>query len=311
MSDYDVYEGEMPNRSLSDRDVEALLSGAVPEQQDLARFGGVLRSLHDTAPVKPSEEAVATFAAHAAELAVVPPGDEADPTPRNGPTRRLARGLHRKLAGGLAAAVVLAGMSGVAVAADGAHPGDLLYGLDRAMEAVGLGDGGPTERITEAQTLFNEGQVDEAIAHAAEAVKTTDGTAGETPDSFSPEASKAAEALFGAAKRVEKANGEVPPENVRAVVAGILSEIAAMLEAGDVAPSDFGNRISEMARLIGEGREGGGPEGPVQNPGRSNSEKPGSPDDAPGRPPANGRSGPPADVPSGPPAEVPGRGGRP
>ena len=45
-------------------------------------------------------------------------------------------------------AVVLA-FSGVAMAADGASPGDLLYGVDRALESVGIGAGGIDERLAE------------------------------------------------------------------------------------------------------------------------------------------------------------------
>ena len=46
-----------------------------------------------------------------------------------------------------AATVFLGGTSGLAIAADGAKPGDPLYGIDRAFEAIGIGAGEAEERF--------------------------------------------------------------------------------------------------------------------------------------------------------------------
>ena len=68
--------------------------------------------------------------------------------------------LSTKLAAMVAAAVVAAGsVTGVGFAADGAAPGDALYGLDCAMERVGLGDGGVQERVQEAAKLAQRGEI--------------------------------------------------------------------------------------------------------------------------------------------------------
>ena len=56
--------------------------------------------------------------------------------------------LGTKVAAVIASAVVAAGgLTGVGFAADNAAPGDALYGLDCALERVGLGDGGAQERV--------------------------------------------------------------------------------------------------------------------------------------------------------------------
>ena len=55
--------------------------------------------------------------------------------------------------------------SGLGLAANAAVPGDFLYGLDLAMEKVGIGAGGIEERISEAQGLADRGQHAEAADH--------------------------------------------------------------------------------------------------------------------------------------------------
>lgn len=295
MSDFDVYESDMPRRTLTQSDVELLFDRPDPERADLARFAAVLERLHRTAPSNPSDEAIATFSLEAAEIALTSQGLKVDVESARRPH---SYGLvTKRLAGALGAAVLVVGVTGVAVA-DDAVPGDALYGLDRAMESIGVGDSGPTERIAEAQALFETGRVIEAIEHAAEAVQA------------SPES--AVDALRQAADRVEIGQGNADNPAVKAAVAGILNEIAAMLEADDVPPAAFGARISEMARSIG--RLGGNEPGNVVNPTPgSGGETPGSDDEAQGGQP-NTPTGPPDDpgrpdgTPGGPPDDAPGRG---
>jgi hypothetical protein len=57
--------------------------------------------------------------------------------------------------------------SGVALAADGAKPGDLLYGLDRALEAVGVSNGGASERIAEVEALIDAGAIADGLDHVS------------------------------------------------------------------------------------------------------------------------------------------------
>jgi hypothetical protein len=52
----------------------------------------------------------------------------------------------------------------MAWAADGAVPGDWYYGLDRALESVGIGAGGAAERLQEVAALQEEHGVDVAPA---------------------------------------------------------------------------------------------------------------------------------------------------
>ena len=67
-------------------------------------------------------------------------------------------------------AFLLVSMSGVGVAADRAVPGDLLYPLDRMLEAVGLSSDLVEERLLEAITLTERGDMTLAIETANEAL---------------------------------------------------------------------------------------------------------------------------------------------
>lgn len=65
---------------------------------------------------------------------------------------------------------MLVSMTGVGVAADRAVPGDFLYPLDRAMEALGFSSDLVEERLLEAITLADRGQMALAIETANEAL---------------------------------------------------------------------------------------------------------------------------------------------
>ena len=60
--------------------------------------------------------------------------------------------------------------SGVAIAANGSAPGDVLHGIDRAMDAVGILDGGPNEHVAEALSQV-ETNLSGALESAAEAAE--------------------------------------------------------------------------------------------------------------------------------------------
>lgn len=293
MSDFGVYSSDMPYPGLTHQDVELLLVGGGSEREDLARFAAILESLHSTGPTTPHDEVVAAFSLQAAEI--VRAGRHDSPA-ASAPTVPRHRGrLSRQLAGALGAALLLTGMTGVAVA-DDAVPGDALYGLDRAMESIGIGAAGLSERIAEAQALSQRGEITAAITHAAEAVEVTVQSDGDDQQSLSSESAKAVEALRGAAERVEIEQVDIQDPAVQAAVAGILGEIATMFDAEGLQPSELGRRISELARGIGRPGDTGFENAQTPAP---------APADETSRPQPNAPAGPPDDIPGGPPAGTP------
>jgi hypothetical protein len=215
---------------------------------------------------------VVRFATKAAEVA-----QAAEPVPTINSARRQERSgwlpsLSRGLATGVASLLVFSGMTAIAIASNGAAPGDALYGIDRALEAVGIGDGAAVERITEARVLFDRGEVAAAIDHASEAVSEDD----DGVTDFSPEASNAAAALETAADKVQ-ANDQAQSQQVRNAVAAMLAEMAAMLQDPAIEGKDFGQKVAEMAGTIG-GKDNAGP--PENTPGAPEND-PGPPEDKP------------------------------
>ena len=67
--------------------------------------------------------------------------------------------------------LTVGGFGGAAYAANGAAPGDTFYGLDRALEAVGIGNGGSAERLAEVKELVDHGQTAGGLEHAADIVE--------------------------------------------------------------------------------------------------------------------------------------------
>lgn len=151
-----------------------------------------------------------------------------------------------KIAAVVASAVVAAGgLTGLGFAADNAAPGDTLYGLDCAMERIGLGDGGVQERVQEAAKLVKRGEVDKGLSHAAEALRNRAG--------FDQDG-QANGALVQAANSVQNAiqtanQGE--SDQIQARVAEMLQwmeqTMAQNREGEDV---EFGQGVAERARVI-------------------------------------------------------------
>ena len=296
MSVFGVYEDDMLKRKFSDQDIERLLSGQRADDGDLASLAPILESLHRSGWRAPSEEKVAAFAVQAAGIAG---STKSLAPPERTPIRpRLSQSAPRrglvKTAAGL---LLLFGVSGVAVASDEAAPGDALYGLDRALEAVGVNDGAASERIREARALFDRGQEADAVTHVADAIEEAE--TDENSAESSSEAAQAAGALRRAADNVQNGNDNPQSQEVRDGVAAMLTEMATMFEDPDSVGADFGARVSEMARSIaGQGQSG--------EVGGNASEDESESDD-----PDKG-GGPPDGVPAGPPEGVnPGRPGRP
>lgn len=141
--------------------------------------------------------------------------------------------------------VAVLSFAGVAYGANGAAPGDSLYGLDLALEKAGLGDGGLEERLTEAGELIDEGQVDEGLEHAAEALLEEqegmdDGGDG---DEGEDEGLGRQEALLAAAEAV-LANGSEQSLEVRTRVAERLRWMATTELTG----KEYGQAVSRLAR---------------------------------------------------------------
>jgi hypothetical protein len=286
MSNHDVYDSEMPTEQLTHIDAESVLTGIEPEDASLARLNQVLVALHRSSVGVPSEEKMARLAAEASALALATKPTPAQPSPERSRVGTVVLALRERVAAVAAALVIVVGMTGVAVASDAAVPGDPLYGLDRALEAVGIGAGGLPERISEAQVLTGAGQVAEAIDHVAEAIAAS--AEGQPDEAFSPEA---ADALRAAATNVQS-NEEPQSSEVRDAVATMLDQMAVFAEKPDFDATEFGRMIAETARSVG------GPDGP----GADRGDTPG-PDRGPGD---NGS--PPEGTPSGPPEGTPGGG---
>ncbi len=127
--------------------------------------------------------------------------------------------------------------TGVAFGANGAVPGDTLYGFDRAVESLGIGNGGLQERLAEATTLAENGDSEQALVHAAEAlVRCGQVEAG---------ASQADAALIAAANAVQTGNqGE--SEKTCARVAEMLRWMTTTQASG----ADLGQGVATRSREI-------------------------------------------------------------
>jgi hypothetical protein len=138
--------------------------------------------------------------------------------------------------------------SGLAYAADGAKPGDLMYGLDRTFEAVGFSNGGATERLAEVEALIAAGAVADGLRHASAVL---DGHLG---------SDEARVALGAAAARLEDA-ADSPSSQAGQV--GYLIEYLRKAVASDAGVN--GHTVAERARDLG--RSEVDPAGPAVDPG--------------------------------------------
>ena len=235
---------------MSNHDVERLLCGQLPKNGALEPLAPMLSAFHDVTWPSPSEEAVARFASQAAAIARLTTSSVTPkPSPPTVPNRFLTAAIQRGLATGLAGALLISGLVGVAVASDDAAPGDLLYGLDRALESIGVGAGGASERIAEARALLEQGRVAEAAGHASLAVDLI-GDADPTAQHFN-ETANAAVALRSAAGKLGAGDDGDTSVEVRAALAAMLNEMASMLEDPALEGKNLGQSVAEMARLLG------------------------------------------------------------
>ena len=312
------YLGDMPTTKVLDREIELLLAGTPIEGGRLSALAPVMEMIRTQWTPAPSEAEIADFAMSAvsAVKAAQPAAENVTTlrrprlTPRHGGTPRLAT-----VAMGV---LLMSGTAGAALAANGAVPGDALYGLDRALERVGIGSGSTDERLAEAEVMSAQGRSGEAVEHAIEALS------GPSGDS----AAMALSALTVASENLvhtQETGDAAATANIR--VSALLTYIAENIGPDRGTDGrEFGQGVAQLARDIGGGDDSNGAQDPsvAPAPGQGQSNNPGAgagnegPNDGtgPGSGNSNGNgqhNGPPAESPSvtapgqdnGPPPESP------
>ena len=249
MSDSSDYGDEMLSRKLSDAEIEAALTNGQPDDPTLRALAARLEPLRDYEAGFDPETRVAEFAREAAALARAGAPIELAATV----SRWRGPSLTPRLAAAAVAAVLFLGSAGVAYAADSAAPGDFLYGIDRALERVGIGDGGVEERLEEASKLSSSGDSSAALDHLAESIEETD--------------SEASAALIEVAERLRaNENGSDDAVELRSNLADLIEWMATT----DFEGKDFGQGVAEWARGLGNKPDtppGQGGENPGQGQG--------------------------------------------
>lgn len=150
---------------MSDGEIERLLSQGDPLGDEAGSLVLLVELIRADGARAPSEAMVARVAGEAAAIARSTAAVRSHTSPHQ---RRFAWRLQPNLAITLVMMLLLIGVSGVAVAADGAAPGDALYGVDLALEKLGIGAGEAEERLEEARALLSQGQPKDALQHATE-----------------------------------------------------------------------------------------------------------------------------------------------
>jgi hypothetical protein len=289
----------MDKNRTTDAEIEGLFAGS-PSPGDLNPLADLFTALRTGPAGELDDQSVTRIVAVAASVslgvAATPP--TAAPTGSQTRGQSLLHGLRRRVAAvAMAATVFVGGTTGLALAADGAKPGDALYGIDRALESVGIGAGAEQERLNEATALIDAGEFVNGLQHAAE---TLDERTGGDANSVA--------ALREAAERVRAADSDRSAAT-RERVAGLLTYLSENVGNVD------GREVAELAQQIGGpagqpnaatppgqiDRPDPPAQGPSDPPGRSN-DKPGPPDHVPTEPPGRDKAdpGPPDSKPNPP-----------
>jgi len=248
------YGEEMFSATASEQEIELLLTGSPVRNGAYSDLAAIVEEMRAYETYVPSDHVVDRVAAEAATLALAGrasggTGAKVSPTPRG---RLLA--LSPRVAVAALSVVMAVGMTGVAAAADSAAPGDPLYGLDRAMETIGVGAGGAAERLEEADQLLTDGRTLQSLEHAAEAVEGD---------------AAANAALDVAIDRVETVTDQ-SAASVREKVGDLLDFISENIgEDKGIDGRDFGQGVAEIARGIAPSSENGAP-APADDPAPGN-----------------------------------------
>lgn len=238
MSDFGDYRSEMPPTRLGDREVEQLLSSSTEIPEDLADLEQFLKVMSGVDKQPPGDvEFMATSLAAVAR----------DP-------RRPRKIGFRRMAVLAASMAILFAFSGIAMAADGASPGDVLYGLDQVLEKIGIGAGGVDERIEEFDDLLDSGDEIEAYVFFAGYIGSTDDTNAQVASEHLVSATDASSSAVEAREKVDA--------------------ILAFIEAGrgdGLEGRDLGRGVANIARGDSNDTSGGTVPGfdggPPTNPG--------------------------------------------
>ncbi|MEE8375932.1 MAG: hypothetical protein V3S26_06395 [Acidimicrobiia bacterium] len=183
---------------LIDRDLDLLIDGKQPHNSDLAPLRSFVNTLGsfgvtELSPGFPED--------HAAEGAAMARARLSDTTVPLSTGRRLTLGLKRRVTAAATSLMMIVGMTGVAWAADSAVPGDWNYGIDRALESMGIGAGGTEERLEEL-----------AVIRGTETVSRDDSSSGAKSENsevgLDNAAATVAETPRGSQRATEVQNGE-------------------------------------------------------------------------------------------------------
>ena len=265
----DDYMGEMTTTKALDQEIELLLAGLPIEGGRLSGLGPVVEMIRTEWTQEPPASEIAHFARSAASALSMrqTQASAATPQPRRAGPRL---GLTPRVATMALAVLLMSGTAGMAMAADGAVPGDALYGLDRAFEVVGIGSGSAEERLDEAVVIAAQGRSGEALDHAIEALSQ------ETGDS----SDAATGALITAAENLVDTQDVAEAANLASIrVTALLTYIAENI--GDDQGTDgreFGQGVAQLARDIGAGDDPTGSPNPAvaPAPGQGQSNNPGA-----------------------------------
>lgn len=251
MSDLNGYDVEM-NAFPGNEQVDRILLGEGVDDArvaELARAVSAIRALGNEPIAEDVARRHVAMASVEASLSLDAQGAQASLREHQAlPRRRFAvtNALHSATARTFVLAVTIAILgTGVAVAANGSAPGDTLHGLDRAMERVGIANGGAHERLQEAQDLASV-NLPGAVAAAANAVSTAGNE-------------EAADALEAAAERIGGIPADELPASMPEDVQELLDLIRTQLEAEG--HGVIGSDVAAKAQTIGN-KPSGTPSGP-------------------------------------------------
>jgi len=270
MSPSGDYLGEMPTTKALDREVELLFAGTPVVGGRLSGLAPLVELIRTQWTTAPSESEIAHFARTAgAEVKVSQSATAAVTTLRR---QRLTprQGLAPRLATVGVAVLLMSGTAGMALAANGAAPGDALYGLDRALEQVGVGSGSTDERLEEAVVMAAQGRSDEALAHGIESLS---GLSGDSAAVALGALTVASENLVHTQDTADAA----ATANIR--VSALVTYIAQNIGVGRGTDGrEFGQGVAQLARDIGGGDDAVGAQDPsvAPAPGQGQSNNPGA-----------------------------------